>query len=104
MKKSERIKKAVDLMAENDEKYCSLVWYARANPKKHTGSIKEAVLKGISEVENKYPKETDSFNEEGANDWVHGFNSGMLASARLYLSMIEESVEQALEDFPELDS
>lgn len=104
MKKPERIKKAVELMLKNEDKYCSLVWYARANPDKHSGSIKEAVLKGIKDVENKFPKETASFNEEGANDWEHGFNSGMLAASRLYLSMIEYNVEQALEDFPELDS
>lgn len=104
-KKRERVKKAVELMTENCcNKYFDLVWYARKDVVKLLEEERYETLATIKKIEEKYPQETKELNNPELADWSHGFNSGMLASARLYLSMIEYNVEQALEDFPELDS
>lgn len=102
MKKPERIKESVKLMIENDEKYCSLVWYARCDQQKRLEEECYEALKKCKEIEEKYPEEIKALGED--DNWSHGFNSGMLAASRLYLSMIEENVEQAIEEFPFLDS
>lgn len=92
-------------MSENCcDKYFDLVWYARKDSAKLLEDEQYEILASIKKIEEKYPKETQELNDPKLSDWSHGFNSGMLASARLYLSMIEYNVEQALEDFPELDS
>lgn len=103
MKKNERIKEAVKLMTENcNNKYFDLVWYARANkPKLLAAEQYEDVYK-MNEIEKKYPNEISDLGSD--DNWSHGFNSGMLAASRLYLGMIEESVEDAILEFPCLDS
>lgn len=102
MKKPERLKEAVKLMLENSEKYFELVWYARANPKKLIESECYEGLKAIQDIERKYPEEVIDLGED--DNWLHGFNSGMLAASRLYLEMIEGDIEFALENYPDLDS
>jgi len=57
--------------------YCDLVWLARSNP----NTTDPAVIQARYSVIGKYPKEFEELREEG--DWRHGFNSGMLACARL---------------------
>jgi len=105
MKKAERVKKAVQLMIENcNDKYFDLVWYARCDQQKRLEEECYEALKACQRIENQYPEEIKRLKDFDGGDWEHGFNSGMLAASRLYLSMIEEDVEQALEDFPELDS
>ncbi len=101
-KKREKIKKAVKLMQENSEKYCSLVWYARANPEKLLEEERYEILQSLKNLEKKYPEEIKSLGED--DNWSHGFNSGMLACSRLYLEMIEGDAEFALENHPDLDS
>jgi len=103
--KRERVKKAIELMTENScDKYFDLVWYARKDENKLLEEERYDVLASMKKVEEKYPKETEELNDPELCDWSHGFNSGMLAASRLYLSMIEENVEQAIEEFPFLDS
>ncbi len=102
-KKRERVKKAIQLMIDNcNDKYFKLVWYARCDQQKRLEEECYEALKSCREIEKKYPEEVKALSED--DNWSHGFNSGMLAASRLYLSMIEYDVEQALEDFPELDS
>jgi len=103
MKKSERIKQSVKLMNEDSEKYCTLVWYSRSNPDKHQEPLKSQLQNRIYQIQNQYPKETIELSRRNG-DRQHGFHSGMLAGSRLYSSMIEESVEWALDEFPFLDT
>jgi len=102
-KKRERVKKAIELMTEHcTNKYFDLVWYARCDQQKRLEEECYEALKACQRIEKQYPEEVKALGED--DNWSHGFNSGMLAASRLYLSMIEYDVEQALEDFPELDS
>jgi len=102
-KKRERVKKAVELMTEHcTNKYFDLVWYARKDKAKLIEEEKYEIIHSMQKIENKYPEEVRELGED--DNWSHGFNSGMLAASRLYLSMIEDNVEQAIEDFPFLDS
>lgn len=102
MRKPERLKQALKLMLENCNKYCDLVWYARANPKKLLEGEHYEGLKIIQDLKDKYPKETTDIKSD--DNWSHGFNSGMLAASRLYLEMIEGDIEFALENHPDLDT
>lgn len=84
---------------EQTEKYFNLVWYARSGKNLHI----PAVIKEREKIEMKYPVEINLLtSKEG--DWYHGFNSGCLASFRFILTSFEDSVEEAYEMFPELDS
>lgn len=103
MKKVERVKQTVKLMYEDSDKYCTLVWYSRCNPDKHNEPLKSQLQKNIHRIQNQYPKETIELSGRNS-DRQHGFHSGMLAGARFYSSVIDESLEQAFEDFPFLDS
>jgi len=103
--KRERVKQAVKLMIENScDKYFDLVWYARKDEDKLVEEERFDILATMQKIEKKYPKETQELKDYETGDWSHGFNSGMLAGSRLYLAMIEENVERALEEFPFLDS
>lgn len=89
-------------------KYETLVWYARKPPKgegywpETPADIRERAYKAIDEAERKYPKECEALAGENG-DWEHGFNSGMLAGLRYVLSALNNR-DQALQDFPELDT
>ena len=109
------------------EKYFSLVWYARTGPKNHPmwedtpESIKQVAFNEMSRVQEMYPDEVDSLCGENG-DWEHGFNSGMLACLRFVLTTqnpewIDDpavmeggepywygGIEQAIQEFPELDT
>ena len=103
--KRQRVKEAVALMIKNScEKYFDLVWYARKDEQKLIEEERYDILATLKKVEAKYPKETQELNDPELSDWSHGFNSGMLAASRLYLTMIEDDCEQAIEEFPFLDS
>jgi len=103
MKKQDRIKETVKLLNENEDKYCSLVWYARANQEKLLETENYEALAQINAVEKKYPSETKDLITDHEN-WQHGFNSGALAYTRLYLEMIEGNIEFALDNHPFLDT
>ena len=116
-----------ELLRKWEEKYFSLVWYARKGPTDHPmwadtpDYIKQTAFNEMSRVQEMYPDEVDSLSGE-SGDWEHGFNSGMLACLRFVITAqnpewIDDpaasddgepfwlgGVEQALEDFPELDT
>jgi len=103
--KRERVKKAIALMIEHcNDKYFDLVWYARRDKSELIEKEQYEIIHTMQKIEDKYPEEIKRLTDFESGDWEHGFNSGMLATSRLYLSMIEEDVEQALEEFPFLDS
>jgi hypothetical protein len=105
LRKRERIKETIKLMTENScNKYFDLVWYARKDENKLLEEERYEILALIKKIEEKYPIEIKELNDYNLSDWSHGFNSGMLAASRLYLYMIEEDIEQAIEEFPFLDT
>jgi len=92
---SEKLKILSDLMIDHcNNKYFDLVWYARSKP----GRAEDARKR----IEALYPKEVKDLGID--DNWSHGFNSGMLAASRLYLTVIGDGLEAGLEEFPFLDS
>ena len=61
------------------------------------------VRKAVLDVMKKYPTEVKNLQSE-SGDWQHGFNSGCLAAFRFIISAMTESVDEAKDFFPELDS
>ena len=93
-------KQLLENIIEKHDKYVDPLWYARSKPENES-------IKGVKEnkerIEKLYPSEVkDLQNERG--DWSHGFNSGMVAALRYILTMDDLGLEQANEEFPELDS
>ena len=92
-------------------KYEELVWYARKprieDVDEHyshiTEDMRDIVKQCIRQTEEKYPKEINELHSCSSN-WEHGFNSGCLASFRLILNAFDDGIEDALEDFPNLDT
>ena len=82
----------------------------------------------LASIEHVYPKEVNALQEDETGFWQHGFNSGGLAVCRLFQSILhaeeqaklmqeeeeepwgegewseEDEIEQALEDYPFLDT
>lgn len=97
MKKIEML----NVLAKLENKYCDLVWWARSSPK-HDHI--EGVLESRKRVEENYPEETNSLLNDENPDWIHGFNSGMLAGIRYSLDLNIHGKEDADEFFPSLDT
>ena len=116
-------------IAEMENKYFDLVWYARKTPNydkeywdKKPAEIREGAFKAMEEVEKKYPREVELLNKKtkySSPDWEHGFNSGVLAAMRFVQTAFDNStetceetgeelcfggVENAFETFPQLDT
>ena len=93
-------KQLVENIIEKHDKYVDLLWYARSGPENES-------IKGVKEnkerIEELYPNEVKELQSENS-DWQHGFHSGMTAALRYILTMDELGLDQADEEFPELDS
>jgi hypothetical protein len=93
-------KELLETLQQTRDKYVDLLWYARSGPENET-------IKGVKEnkerIEVSYPYEVKELHSENS-DWQHGFHSGMVAALRYISTMDELGVEQAKEEFPELDS
>lgn len=93
-------KQLLENILQKQDKYVDLLWYARSMPEHES-------IKGVREnkerVENLYPNEVKELQSE-RSDSQHGFNSGMVAALRYILTMDDLGLEQANEEFPELDS
>jgi hypothetical protein len=93
-------KELLENLQQTHDKYVDLLWYARSGPENET-------IKGVKEnkerIEALYPYEVKELHSENS-DWQHGFHSGMVAGLRYISTMDELGVEQAKEEFPELDS
>ena len=93
----------LDILAEYEDKYFDLVWYARKQPKENKEywdkvreDIREGAFKCMKKVEAKYPKEVKALSEEtriSSPDWEHGFNSGCLAAFRFAVTSLSKSEE-----------
>jgi hypothetical protein len=84
-----------------ESKYCDLVWLARSTPKNDHIS---AVVENRKRIAELYSEEVKELLDEDAGVWSHGFNSGMLAGMRFVLDLSNCSKEDAIENFPFLDS
>jgi hypothetical protein len=104
----------MDIASKIDElehKYDDLVWYARANPDKPAlPEIQEQRLQAMHQVETNHPRDVEALRRDPTN-WQHGFNSGMLAAARLLSAYAKRkgaarqaAIEHAEEEFPMLDT
>ena len=93
------------------DKYEELVWYARKPSIDRVDEtynnlpqeVRDIVKQCIRETEKKYPQEVYELNTCRSN-WEHGFNSGCLASFRLILDALDGGIENAMENFPSLDT
>jgi hypothetical protein len=63
-------------LRELENKHFNLVWYSRSD------SMRPDIVASRKEVEQKYPRETRELHGKHG-DWEHGYNSGVLATARL---------------------
>ena len=114
--------KQIETLSDMESKYCSLVWLARkykiadeegnliTTPgmmMMETGmglaTAEGIVLKQFALLE-AYPDEVKALISDDDGDWAHVFNSGMLAAIRFFWTMEEESLQDALDEFPSLDS
>ena len=96
-------KEILDILAEYEDKYFDLVWYARKQPvenkeywDKVRKDIREGAFECMKKVEAKYPKEVKALSEEtriSSPDWEHGFNSGCLAAFRFAVTTLQKSEE-----------
>lgn len=94
-------KELFEHIAQKEQMYYDLVWYARSKPEHR--SIPE-VAASIARIEAAYPAECERFNTDETHFWEHGFNSGMLAALRYVMSLDEVGTEFANDNFPELDT
>lgn len=102
-----------ELIESQEEKYTSLLWYARKPSADSIADVWtylsmntiEAIIKEKEIIENSFPEETSALNSAESGDWQHGFNSGMVAALRVVLVALDpENQEDPMEDFPNLDS
>lgn len=70
-----QLERANKRLADIEEKYCTLVWIAR----RHVDEGETYPEK----YDTMYKKEIEDIQSPEIGDWSHGFNSGMLACARL---------------------
>lgn len=94
-------KTALDAVVKMEKKYFDLVSYARKSPE-DIASLPQ-LARFIKEAEFLYEEETNALHGEHS-DWQHGFHSGALAAFRYVMTISEMGIEQANEDFPELDT
>ena len=90
----------LDILAEYEDKYFDLVWYARKPSyqdvdtayKDSPEEIREGCKKAIAKVEEQYPSEINALMRDETN-WTHGFNSGCLAAFRFCGKALNQSME-----------
>jgi hypothetical protein len=100
MKKATK-KEILQMALTMENKYFDLVWYARRTDEDY--KTIPLAREAMDRIDEQYPEEVfDLCNDE--SNWTHGFNSGCLAAFRMILTMSEFGVEEAVEEFPLLDS
>jgi hypothetical protein len=100
MKKATK-KEVLQMAIEMENKYCDLVWYARKTNKDY--ETIPAVAENMDRIGDEFPDEVEQICGDNG-DWAHGFNSGCLAAFRMIIEMMEYGTEEALEQFPFLDT
>ena len=95
-----RTKELEDIVAEKYNKYNELLWYARKGP---DDLLVDSIAKQMKKVEWDSPEEVSELQGENS-DWQHGFHSGMVAALNYLLTCDDLGLDQADEEFPNLDS
>jgi hypothetical protein len=90
--------KITPALQELHTKYFRLVSYARKGPEDYA-----VAERGMKETEFLHGEDVEQLKGEHG-DWHHGFNSGMLAALRLVLDAQEYGWDEAMEEFPSLDT
>lgn len=94
-------------LANFENRYFSLVWYARSNPEKiNDENLRLKIEERMNKISNEYSSDVEKLISCHDN-FQHGFNSGCLAAFRLALGLLSnDSAERefAIENFPFLDT
>jgi hypothetical protein len=93
-------KHTLNELKQLEKKYETLVWYARKSPQQI--ATFPGLQAAIDRVEQQYPDETAALRSAQCGDWSHGFNSGMLAAARLVQDLMKLHPDVAYINFPDL--
>ena len=93
-------KQLLEIILKKQNKYVDLLWYARCKPK-HLSIPGVKDKKTMIEIHHKW--EVDQLNGKDS-DWQHGFHSGMVAALNYLLTCDDLGLDQADEEFPNLDS
>ena len=111
-----------DQAEEKMSYYYDLVWLARRTPEEYRRHAPDFFTNLRSKLgEEKFQTfmdDKDRLEDPDEGGWYHGFNSGVLATARLFLGLVtwqdeevdgevwtaESERQQAVEDFPMLDT
>ena len=93
-------KQLVEIILKKQNKYVDLLWYARSKPE-HLSIPGVKDKKTMIEIHHKW--EVDQLNGKDS-DWQHGFHSGMVAALNYLLTCDDLGLDQADEEFPNLDS
>ena len=90
-------KRLLELAAKHQDKYVSLLWYARSQPEDaHLPAVKEAKFR----IEKDFTYEVGQLCDPETGDWQHGFHSGIVAMARYFQEAANYGEESADEQFP----
>lgn len=73
------------------DKYFELVWFARSDEKALLAEERYETLGRLKEIAEKYQDDVNELYGE-TSDWVHGFNSGILAYSRFLCSYIKDDL------------
>ena len=107
MKKKKKLdRKACDaLLLAFEEKYCDLVWYYRTMAHRPGIGKTDPGFDKLVEIRAKYPNDCAHLLQKDGS-WLHGFNSGCLASCRYASGLRHGRLEQdqAIADYPSLDT
>ena len=91
--------RAKDYLSKLEDKYCSLVWYTRSDKNDLLSNEMYEQLSSMVRIESLYKDDVNSLLNDETN-WKHGFDSGVLASIRLVLGMMnKELIELEDDDF-----
>jgi hypothetical protein len=97
MKYSDVFKEMIELHSV----YTDMLWFARTN--ETTLSTIELARKNYDRIESQFPELVDKLRNDDSN-FEHGFNSGVVAAIRYMLDLKETDLENARQNFPDLDS
>jgi hypothetical protein len=100
MKKATK-KEVLEMALAMSVKYGDLVWFARTSDQSFSSN--PMVRNKVKDVIEKYKDEVNDLVNDNSN-WTHGFNSGCLAAFTLIADMMEYGTENAIEEFPFLDT
>lgn len=113
----------VDQAGEKASYYSSLMWLARRTPEEQRNDSPDFFTNMRAELgEDKFQAfmaDRDKLADPEDGGWYHGFNNGVFAAARLFMGLVmwqdadmgdgevwtaESQRQQAVEDFPNLDT